>query len=72
MGGIGGGVALAVLGVALIVFLGRNYTVCQNVLVQATSQSACQGASLFHWAGIVLMILGGAAVLGGVIAGGRG
>lgn len=58
-GGTGGSIALIVAGIVIMAYLGRNYGVCQNVLVQAASSGACAQASLWHWAGIIIAVIGG-------------
>lgn len=69
--GVGAGILVAIVGVVVLVYLGRNYPACQNILVQAANQQACQNASLFHWGGIGGLIIGAAMVAGGLMSRGR-
>ena len=68
---IGIGVLLLIVGFAMIAVLGRNYGPCQSALMAAVNQESCEAASIWHWAGIIGLVAGGAILLSAIISAAR-
>jgi hypothetical protein len=67
-GWLGAAGVLAVVGAAVFFLLGRNYGLCQSVLVASNqaNDSACGTATTMHFLGIVIWVCAGVCLLAGL------
>jgi hypothetical protein len=67
--GIGGGVLVVVAGIIAIAYLGKDYSTCQ--LLGAGADPHCETTALFHWGGIVVLLIGAVIIARAIISANR-
>jgi hypothetical protein len=67
-GWLGAACVLAVIGAAVFFLLGRNYGLCQSVLVASdtANDTACGTATTMHFLGIVIWVFAAVCLLAGL------